>query len=48
MPVPCECGFSSAPTALNRWAMTPSKSGCAASINESMTAMGTLVPLTMR
>src|SRR5262249_11721444 len=48
MPVPCACGFSGAPSALKRCAITPSKSGCVASISESITAIGTLVPRTMR
>jgi hypothetical protein len=42
MPVPCECGFSGSPTALKSCAMTPSRSGWAVSICESMTAIVTL------
>ena len=37
-----------APTALKRCATTPMRPGCVASISESITAMVTLAPRTMR
>src|SRR5438445_777541 len=48
MPVPCGCAFSGAPTALKRCTITPCRSGWDASISESITAIGTLVPRTIR
>src|SRR5580698_4159474 len=48
MAVPCWCGFCSPPSASKRFITVPSRSGCLASISESITAIATFFPVASR